>query len=99
MRPGTPLSALVALLAMPAAQAQTQTSAPDPGDSIVVTASRTGADAGVFIAGREAIARRQPATLLDILDEVPGVNAFQTGGPAGGSFLTVRGGEPILPPC
>lgn len=94
MRPGTPLSALVALLAMPAAQAQTQTSAPDPGDSIVVTASRTGADAGVFIAGREAIARRQPATLLDILDEVPGVNAFQTGGPAGGSFLTVRGGEP-----
>lgn len=94
MNPATPLAVLAALLAMPAAQAQTPTQGSDPDDSIVVTASRTGADAGVSVAGREAVARRQPATLLDILDELPGVTAFQTGGPAGGSFLTIRGGEP-----
>ncbi|MCA3796511.1 MAG: TonB-dependent receptor plug domain-containing protein, partial [Burkholderia sp.] len=96
LNPATPLAVLAALLAMPAAQvqAQTQTQGSDPDDSIVVTASRTGADAGVSVAGREAVARRQPATLLDILDELPGVTAFQTGGPAGGSFLTIRGGEP-----
>lgn len=86
-----PFAALAAALAVvPAAQAQTAAS----GDDIIVTASRTGADNGVAIADRETIARRQPASLLEVLDTLPGVRAFPTGGPAGGSFVSIRGGEP-----
>jgi vitamin B12 transporter len=71
---------------------------PGAGESppIVVTASRTiaPAEAGVTIVDADAIARRQPATLLEVLDETAGVRAFSTGGGGGGSFLSVRGGEP-----
>lgn len=82
-----------AIAAVPAAQAQ---SGPRPGagDDIIVTASRTGAGGSVAVADREAIARRQPASLLEVLDTLPGVRAFPTGGPAGGSFVSIRGGEP-----
>ncbi|MDB5581519.1 MAG: hypothetical protein JWR80_6695 [Bradyrhizobium sp.] len=93
MIPRTTLAALAALLVTPAAQAQTV--APDPGETgIVVIASRTGDDTGISVADREMIARRQPPSLLDVLDDLPGVHAFSTGGPSGGSFLTIRGGEP-----
>ncbi|AJP71391.1 TonB-dependent receptor plug domain-containing protein [Sphingomonas hengshuiensis] len=90
MRASLSLAALAgAVAAAPCAQAQ------EAGDgSIVVTASRTGADAQVAVADRAAIARRQPASLLEVLDALPGVRAFPTGGPAGGSFLSIRGGEP-----
>ncbi|MEN3748397.1 TonB-dependent receptor [Sphingomonas sp. HF-S3] len=86
-------AALAVLAAMPVAQAQTL--APEDGeDGIVVTASRTGSDPGTTIADRETIARRQPASLLEVLEDLAGVTAFSTGGPAGGSFLSIRGGEP-----
>ena len=94
-----PLAALAAMLAMPAAHAQTDPATapapagPDDG-SIIVTASRTGDDAGLVVADRAVIARRQPSSLIEVLDALPGVHAFSTGGPSGGSFLTVRGGEP-----
>jgi len=93
------LAALAALLAIPTAHAQIAPAPtpPPPGPDdpgIVVTASRTGDDAGVAVADRETIARRQPSSLIEVLDDLPGVRAFSTGGPSGGSFLTVRGGEP-----
>ncbi|WP_448662526.1 TonB-dependent receptor plug domain-containing protein [Sphingomonas sp. CJ20] len=90
MRARLSLAALAgALAAAPHARAQ----AADDG-TIVVTASRTAADSQVIVADRDAIARRQPTSLLEILDTLPGVRAFPTGGPAGGSFLSIRGGEP-----
>jgi vitamin B12 transporter len=70
---------------------------PAPDDtSIVVTASRTGtgpaADLSTITA--DDIARRQPVTLLDTLQDVAGVRAFSTGGVGGGSYVSIRGGEP-----
>jgi outer membrane cobalamin receptor len=89
-----PLAALsAAVTVVPAAQAQI-VSPSNSDDDIIVTASRTGVDGSVAVADRETIARRQPASLLEILETLPGVRAFPTGGPAGGSFLSIRGGEP-----
>lgn len=69
---------------------------PGTGEPIVVTASRTGDGPGAGVSTVEAddIARLQPASLLEALDEVAGVRAFSTGGIGGGSFLSIRGGEP-----
>jgi vitamin B12 transporter len=69
---------------------------PEPGEPIVVTASRTagGPVAGVSAVNADEIARLQPASLLEALDDVAGVRAFSTGGVGGGSFLSIRGGEP-----
>lgn len=63
---------------------------------IIVTASRTaeGPAAGVSAVDADEIARLQPASLLEALDDVAGVRAVSTGGIGGGSFLSVRGGEP-----
>jgi vitamin B12 transporter len=63
---------------------------------IVVTASRTaeGPVAGLSTVGADEIARLQPASLLESLNDIAGVRAFSTGGSGGGSFLSVRGGEP-----
>ena len=63
---------------------------------IIVTASRTGAGpaAGVTTVTQEDIARLQPHSLLESLDDVAGVRAFSTGGAGGGSFVSIRGGEP-----
>jgi outer membrane receptor protein involved in Fe transport len=68
---------------------------PEP-PPIVVTASRTadGPVAGVSRVDAGDIARLQPATLLESLNDVAGVRAFSTGGIGGGSFLSIRGGEP-----
>src|SRR4051812_40749149 len=65
-------------------------------EAIVVTASRTEpAPAGaVSIIEAADIARMQPASLLESLDDVAGVRAFSTGGIGGRSFLSIRGGEP-----
>ncbi|MEA3043806.1 MAG: vitamin transporter [Sphingomonadales bacterium] len=70
--------------------------APPADAPIVVTASRTaeGAATGVTAVDAAEIARRQPGSLLEILNEVAGVRAFSTGGAGGGSFLSIRGGEP-----
>lgn len=68
---------------------------PEP-PPIVVTASRTAAGpvAGLSTVGAAEIARLQPASLLESLNDLAGVRAFSTGGSGGGSFLSVRGGEP-----
>lgn len=87
------LAAVAASFVAPEALAQT-ISADAGKQDIVVTASRTGDIAGIAIADREVIARRQPASLIEVLDDLPGIRAFSTGGPAGGTFLSIRGGEP-----
>lgn len=63
---------------------------------IVVTASRVERDPGTATTeiGRTAIERLQPVSLLDVLDGSPGVRAVSVGGIGGGTFLSVRGGEP-----
>ena len=77
------------------AQAATLAEATDPAP-IVVTASRTGRDGAATTATipADTIARLQPPTLLDALNDVAGVRAVSTGGVGGGSFVSVRGGEP-----
>lgn len=79
------------LLAMAAAPA-----APPPSDIVVVTASRTESAlvGGLSVVEAEEIERMQPASLLEVLDDVAGVRAFSTGGAGGRSFLSIRGGEP-----
>lgn len=64
--------------------------------AIVVTASRTGTGAATdtTVVDRDAIERRQPATLLEVLDGLAGVRAASTGGIGGTSFLSIEGGEP-----
>ena len=77
------------------AHAQTRTESDDP-KPIVVTASRTGKDGAASTAtiSAETIARLQPPTLLDALNDVAGVRAVSTNGVGGGSFVAIRGGEP-----
>ncbi len=70
--------------------------AADAPDTIVVTAARTAsleALGGVTLS-RAQIEALAPVSVLDALDRVAGVRAFNTGGVAGGTFLSVRGGEP-----
>lgn len=72
-------------------------SAPAGGEEIVVTASRTApsvVEMGGTVISADAIAALQPVTALDLLDRVAGVRAFQKGGEGGGSYLSLRGGEP-----
>ena len=79
------------LLTAPPAFAEADESAP-----VVVTATRTGegdASATTIVSSRE-IERLQSPTLLGALDDVAGVRAVSTGGIGGGSYVTIRGGEP-----
>lgn len=62
-------------------------------ESILVTASRTDTRGATAI-DRDAIEALQPATVLEVLDRWAGVRAFSKGGAGGGSYLSVRGGEP-----
>lgn len=64
-----------------------------PETSIVVTGARSRAEETLVIDSSE-IEALQPASLLDVLDELPGVRARSTGGLGGTSFLSIRGGEP-----
>lgn len=66
-------------------------------EPIVVTASRTSGQVGqgdVSVVTRDAIDALQPVNLLEALDRLAGVRAFQKGGEGGGSYLSIRGGEP-----
>ena len=66
-------------------------------EPIVVTATRTSSQAGpgsVAVVTRDAIEALQPITVLEALDRLAGVRAFQKGGEGGSSYLSVRGGEP-----
>ncbi len=67
-------------------------------ETVVVTATRTGAPAGqvgvsttTFTA--DDIARRQNPVVADLLRATPGAAVIQTGGPGGVTGLFVRGGE------
>ncbi|PTS79728.1 hypothetical protein DBR17_11620, partial [Sphingomonas sp. HMWF008] len=90
------LLATFSAVAPGAAHAQT---APESEDSaptaapIVVTASRTGAAAPTTLSA-ESIARLQAPTLLDALNDIAGVRAVPANGVGGGSFVSIRGGEP-----
>jgi outer membrane cobalamin receptor len=83
----------VPLLAMAAAPPPPP---PAPDSAIVITASRTepAPAGGLSVVEAAEIERMQPASLLEVLDEVAGVRAFSTGGAGGRSFLSIRGGEP-----
>lgn len=70
---------------------------PASAEQIVVTAARTGGQIvrdGVAVVPRDAIEALQPVVVLDVLDRLAGVRAFQKGGEGGGSYLSIRGGEP-----
>lgn len=78
--------AAAATLALP-----TEAAAQDP---ITITGSRVGATTGYSAVDEEEIARRSADTLLETLNDLAGIRAFSTGGDAGGSFVSIRGGEP-----
>jgi outer membrane receptor protein involved in Fe transport len=95
--------AAAAPAAEPSADAEAQADPPtearnakEDEDPILVTGTRTGDGraAGITIVERAGLRRLQSPTLLDALGEVAGVRAFSTGGTGGGSFVSVRGGEP-----
>ena len=70
--------------------------AEDGNAPIIVTATRTSDEALVPEVAIDAatIELYRPDSLLDILDTVAGVRAVSTGGVGGGSFVSIRGGEP-----
>jgi vitamin B12 transporter len=79
------------------AQALLAASAPvEPTPAIIVTASRLDSApvAATTEIDRNEIEALQPVSLLDILDGSPGLRAVSVGGIGGGSFLSLRGGEP-----
>jgi outer membrane receptor protein involved in Fe transport len=67
----------------------------DEAGTIIVIGSRTGeiSPTDTAVSDRD-IDRLAPTTLRDALDDLPGTRAFETQGAAGGTFLSVRGGEP-----
>ena len=99
-QPGALLSALLLLAAAHAAAGDAQ--APPDGAvqtlaPVTVTASRSGAPVrslGGEEIDRLRIERSQPWSALDLLRDVAGVQAFDKGGAGGGSYLSIRGGEP-----
>lgn len=84
-----------ALLLFCAQTAQAQ-DASAPAAAITVTTARTQSleALGGTTIDSAAIAALAPVSALDALDRVAGVRALSTGGVAGGTFLSVRGGEP-----
>ena len=67
-------------------------------ETVVVTATRTGAPAGqtglsTTSFSREEIERRQNPPVAELLRTAPGAMVVQTGGPGGVTGLFVRGGE------
>lgn len=78
-----------------AESAAAQDAGPPGSGEILVTATRTGTrDAAVSTVTAVDLARLQGATVLDALNDVPGVRAVSTGGIGGESFVSIRGGEP-----
>ena len=78
--------------------------AQEPGSDAVrtlppVSATASRGDAPVRALGGEEIdrvriERRLPWSAVDLLRDVPGVNAFDKGGAGGSSYVSIRGGEP-----
>lgn len=66
-------------------------------DKILVVASRTifqPEEIGASTITREDIEAAEPVNVLTLLDGLPGVRAFEKGGPGRGPYLSIRGGEP-----
>jgi vitamin B12 transporter len=89
----TMVQAIAALLAFPTCSA---VQAQDSDAPIIVTATRTGDEALVPEVAIDAatIDLYRSDSLLDVLGTVAGVRAVSTGGFGGGSFVSIRGGEP-----
>lgn len=88
--------ALACSLALPGAVFAQDETASDLPILIVATGTRTGEGEAASTASVSAddIARLRPASLRDALDGMAGVRAVSTGGVGGGSYLSIRGGEP-----
>lgn len=93
---------LVSLLALASAPAlaESNPAANDRGDTIVVTASRSGEGvpinqlgASVTILDAEALDKRQVRIVSDILRDVPGVAVSRAGGIGGNTQVRMRGSE------
>lgn len=84
-------------IALLAASSPACLQAQERSDPILVTASRTvlaDEEIGGSTITREAIEAAQPVTVLTLLDGLPGLRAFEKGGPGRGPYLSIRGGEP-----
>lgn len=100
-RPRTALPAIAfvftagAISAAPAL-AQSDPSADTGAAPVIVIATRTGeGDASATTTLTDSDIRRlQAPTLLESLNDLAGVRAVSTGGVGGGSFVSIRGGEP-----
>lgn len=53
-----------------------------------------GSTGAVHTLVRNDLAAQAPVSLLENLSLLPGIDAFEKGGPGGGSYLALRGGEP-----
>ncbi len=95
MRKSHPLSAiaLIALTAMVSAAKAADSESPE---TIVVTATRVPTPqsqiaSSITVITAADIAARQDQTLPDVLQDVPGLNVVQTGGPGGQTSVFLRG--------
>ena len=80
------------------AQSMTAHAEEDRSAAIVVTGSRTGSSVGTATLDAAEFAAPIPDSLVAVLDNMPGVHAFETGGPGAGSFVSIRGGEANFAP-
>ncbi len=88
-------AAVAASAATPLSPAQAQQ--PSPLD-VVVTPNRSPTDiqrtgSAITVISGEEIRRTNPATLIDVLRQAPGVAATSNGGPGGTAFVAIRGTE------
>jgi vitamin B12 transporter len=88
--------ALLLIMPLEAASADTSDTADESLQSLVVTATRIPTPevevaSSVTIVTAEEISARQLRTLPDLLKEVPGLNVVQEGGPGGQTSVFIRG--------
>ncbi len=91
---------LIAIAAATPAYAQTDTTATNPQDEIVVTASRSGEGveirnlpASVTVIDAEQLDQRQTRIVSDVLRDVPGVSISRVGAIGGQTQIRIRGTE------
>jgi len=63
-------------------------------DDIIITTGSYIQDLSPSSIKANEIENIQPIILEDVLNRLPGVRAVTTGGAGGGSFVSIRGGEP-----
>ncbi len=96
----TSFVSLIAIAAAMPAHAQTDATATDPQDAIVVTASRSGEGvevknlpASVTVIDAQQLDQRQTRIVSDVLRDVPGVAVSRTGAIGGLTQIRIRGTE------